>query len=373
MIGVALLIIDAFLVKIRYRQTSQAQPNYTYFLIVLFTIYIIFSAFIGSYHNDLNIKISRAAFCFYSIILLFCLYVYYSTNIEFLNKPLTNVLCIHLLFFYFQLIVVGIFSIELDLIAPITGEAQRIFGGSYDVGLFSQFFRPAGLFAEPGTYANMVFLIFVIREVVRSNGQRYTIEKTTDIAITALVIVSMILSFSIFAYIFIAIFVLSSFLKSNSKGKTAVLLFLIIFPFFSIVLIYLQQRFALGDASGTGFRYEAMLILFDQLDWMNLLIGWGFLSEYSNLYYDVTFNDLGLLFNIILQCGLVGVLIWAGLFSRFVRFNAPELALAILLQLTKFTLTYPIIWLALILILNAARRRVDNVRAHQSASSQDRV
>lgn len=354
-IGVILLFFDSIFLSIKKSNNKLSNNYFVFGISISFIFYIIFSSYIGSIHNKLELMPQRAAFSVFAIIIIFSVYNYFKHGLEILIKPITIVLIIHLVFFYIQLIAVGVFSMELDFIEPITGEAQRIFGGSYDVGLFSQFFRPAGLFAEPGTYANMVFLIFLLREVVRNIERPYMLEDGRDIVLAGLTVVSLILSFSIFGYIFIAVFFASVLLKSKSKGKAAIVFSAALLPFLGIAAVYVQQRFALGDESGTGFRYEAILILFENLDWMNIAVGWGFLSDLDNFYYDITFNDLGLLFNILLQCGLLGTLLWFLFFKKFIQFNGAEFALAVTLQLTKFTLTYPVIWLALILILNAAR------------------
>ena len=44
-----------------------------------------------------------------------------------------------------------IFGITIDLLAPITGEQQRMFGGDFTL-LSLGIMRPAGLHSEPGTY-----------------------------------------------------------------------------------------------------------------------------------------------------------------------------------------------------------------------------
>lgn len=372
-IGVIFLFIDALILLAKKHSYYLNDKNFFYGISILFMNYILFSSFIGSTHNDLDIMPQRAAFIVFALLITFSLYIYLQNDIAIIVKPLTIVLIIHLLFFYIQLFAVGVFSMQLDLIEPITGEPQRIFGGSYDAGLFSQFFRPAGLFAEPGTYTNMVFLIFILREVARNFGKPYTLESWKDIAIITATIVSLILSFSIFGFIFILVYFISILFKSKSKGSATVVVSAAILPFLGVVTLYLQQRFALGDESGTGFRYDAILILFQNMDWINMTVGWGFLSNFENIYYDITFNDLGLLFNVILQCGLIGLLLWSLFFTKIFQFNGAELALAVSLQLTKFTLTYPVIWLALILILNAARNhRVFLVEATQTRSNSSR-
>lgn len=356
LIGVAILFIDAIIMQTRYSHLKKEKHKYNYVIILLLIIYILTSSFIGSVHNKFDILPFRSATFVLSLILLYCGYVYYKIGIKCLLRPLTITLIVHMLFFYIQLILVGIFSLEIDFIEPITGETQRIFGGTYDVGLFSQFFRPAGLFAEPGTYANMIFLLFLVREVIRTGGDDYKIPHNKDLLITAFLVISLVLSFSVFAYIFILVFVFSLLIKSKARGKTSILLFAVLSPFIGVAAIYIEQRFSLGDASGTGFRYEGILILLGNLDMINGLVGWGFLSDYERLNYNITFNDLGLLFNIFLQCGLFGLIIWSYIFKKLFKFNAPEFALAITLQLTKFTLTYPVVWLALILIVNVASK-----------------
>lgn len=354
--GVAILFLDAIFIALS-RQKINVQPAKAAFAIVsVFMLYVILSSIIGAYYNGFTILWQRSAFVVFAILILYAVNVYRSVGIKIMEWPLTIVLVVHLVFYYIQLVLVGFFSMEVDFIEPITGESQRIFGGSYDIGLFSQFFRPAGLFAEPGTYANMIFIIFLLREAVRCNGAPYSISNYRDGIIVFLLILSLILSFSLFAFIFVLVFALSVILKSQSRQKFLIMFMILFTPLASIMAVYLQQRFALGDESGTGFRYEAILVLMQNLDWVNALIGWGFLSDFTNMYLDITFNDLGLLFNIFLQGGLFGFLFWSLIFLKFRSLNGPEIALAVALQLTKFTLTYPVIWLALIIVAIGGRQ-----------------
>lgn len=359
--GVAMLFIDAIFIALS-RQKLNVQPAKAAFAIVsLFMLYVISSSIIGAYYNGFTILWQRSAFVVFAVLILYAVNVYQSVGLKIMEWPLTIVLIVHLVFFYIQLMLVGFFSMEVDFIAPITGESQRIFGGSYDIGLFSQFFRPAGLFAEPGTYANMIFIIFLLREAVRCNGAPYSISSYRDGIIVFLLVLSLILSFSVFAFIFVLVFALSVILKSQSRRKFLVIFMVLFTPLASIMGLYLQQRFALGDESGTGFRYEAILVLMQNLDWVNALIGWGFLSDFINIYLEITFNDLGLLFNIFLQGGLFGFLFWSLIFLKFRSLNGPEIALAVAMQLTKFTITFPVIWLALIILAIGGRHWFANI------------
>lgn len=353
--GVAILFIDAIFITLSRQKINIFSVKLAFAVVSLFMLYVIAASVIAAYYNGFTILWQRSAFVVFALLILYAVNVYRSVNIKIMEMPLTIVLIVHLVFFYIQLVLVGFFSMEIDFIEPITGESQRIFGGSYDIGLFSQFFRPAGLFAEPGTYANMIFIIFLLREAVRCNGTPYSISTYRDGVIVFLLVLSLILSFSLFAFIFVLVFALSVILKSQSRQKFLIMFMILFTPLASIMAVYLQQRFALGDESGTGFRYEAILVLLQNLDWVNALIGWGFLSDFTNIYLDITFNDLGLLFNILLQGGVFGLLFWSLIFVKFRSLNGPEIALAVALQLTKFTLTYPVIWLALIIVAIGGR------------------
>ena len=355
--GVAMLYLDAILIA-SHRNSLSIRHLYTTFgLISFFIIYIVFSSIIGAYYNGFIIFWQRTAFAVFALLILYAVKIYMTVGIKVIERPLTIVLVVHILFFYIQLFLVGFLSMEVDFIEPFTGERQRMFGGSYDIGLFSQFFRPAGLFAEPGTYANMIFIIFLLREAVRCNGAPYSISDYRDGIIVFLLVLSLIASFSLFAFIFVLIYAIAVILKSQARQKFIAMLVILLAPLAGFISIYLQQRFALGDQSGTGFRYEAILILMQKADWVNALIGWGFLSDFTRIYEHITFNDLGLLFNIFLQGGLIGLLLWSLLFLRFRSLNAPEIALAVTLQFTKFTLTFPIIWFALIIVAVGGRQR----------------
>ena len=74
-------------------------------------------------------------------------------------------LYIHLFFFYTQLLGYYLFGIELDFLVKVTGEKQRVFGGTFNLPYLNKFIRPSGLYQEPGTYVTFLaplIALFVI-------------------------------------------------------------------------------------------------------------------------------------------------------------------------------------------------------------------
>lgn len=363
LVGISLIWLDALLRNSNKNSTFVEKDTKNLKPIALFALFILLTSFVGVWHNEMDILWSRIAFIVFPIVLSFAFLKYSTEDMKELSKALALVLITHLLFFYIQVINFALFSVHIDFIKPVTGETQRTFGGSYDAALFSEFFRASGLFAEPGTYANMVFMLFIMREITRSFGQDYTLSNSKEVSIMVATLASLMLSFSVFGYIFIIVYLASVLMRSKARAAVLVGSSLVLLPLLGVAAVYLQQRFSLGDQSGIGFRYEAIMILMGNLDWINLFWGWGFLSNIEILYHDMTFNDLGLAFNILLSSGLFGVALWSLFFTKLHKLNGAFLALFIFLQLTKFTLTYPIVWFALVLICSLSSGRA--IRPHR--------
>ena len=104
-----------------------------------------------------------------------------------------------MLFFFVQFITYYATGNFLDYLEPITGESQRALGGSYTFSALNiKLIRATGLFNEPGSYSTFVFLTYAILQIVRKN-------LNGDLSITlfdGLVLMSILLTFSIFGFIF---------------------------------------------------------------------------------------------------------------------------------------------------------------------------
>ncbi len=104
-------------------------------------------------------------------------------------------LLVHITFFYLQFSTYYLTGYTIDFLAPVTGEEQRMFGGTFTIPDINKFMRPTGLFNEPGTYATYVapFVALFGRWYSKSGGNKL---------VFLFSFFSIILSFSTFGFIF---------------------------------------------------------------------------------------------------------------------------------------------------------------------------
>lgn len=221
------------------------------------------------------------------------------------------VICAHLFAFYIQVISYYAGFGFIDYLQAVTGEEQRAFGGSYEIDfLGGLFLRPTGLYNEPGTYSTAMMLMFLLYERIKKSVVDEKSNK--ELLLTILVIFSVLISFSVFGLLFVFIYIAN--LIRDSK-KSFLIFFLIVLVVAPIVYeVYLFPRFFSGQYSddGIGFRSE---ILYKYLDLalsnpINLFFGFGFFTNTENNFGDYVVNDVGLLFFVLLQSGMVGLVIF---------------------------------------------------------------
>lgn len=179
-----------------------------------------------------------------------------------LSKLLVFVISTHLIFFFVQLIIFYFFDYRIDYVSFFTGEESRNFSGQIKTIIGRTFFRPSGLFVEPGTYCVYIAPLLACLQgfVVNSKNVRN---------IYYLGISSLFLSFSLYGQFFgIILFLIEfkSYIKDsfknlfvrNLKIKDFIILIFVLFVIFLIVtnaFTYIQTRFLLpSEASGIVLR-----------------------------------------------------------------------------------------------------------------------
>ena len=260
-------------------------PAYTF----VFYLLITFFSFLSAFYFEEKILPSKLIGFFIVFISAFIANILYnSKNIPSLIKIY---LTFHVSFFYIQFISFYLFKIHIDFLLPITGEEQRVFGGSFEIPYLNSFMRACGLFNEPGTYVTFVAPFIVLFGRWSKCFNRYA--KFLYI----LSLISLFISFSVFGIIFglIILFFASIF---NKK------IILILGSLFSITIVvpYITYRFFLINSNintdtGLGFRevFLSESFKFITSDFGAFLLGSGHLISDPKAKFISSFNDIGLI------------------------------------------------------------------------------
>ena len=269
--------------------------------------------------------------------------------------------CIFFLFQFFWFLITGIF---IDFLEPVTGEAQRAFGGGYEISFLPQFIRPTGLFNEPGTYATYVMLMLVLYKDICVIADSI---KRKDLWIEMLAISTVLLSFSVFGYVYVILYVLFSKRLKHASGFHFTVLVVIALGGLALFWEYFQQRFQFReDDSGLEFRLTGILSFFQNLNWLNVLFGRGFSADLVTWNGDaIVLQDIGFWFGLIYYFGILGLILFS--FFLFVclksakkdnLYNSYFYLLIGFMLLSKLTLTSILILILLFYI--AMRSAIGN-------------
>ncbi len=275
---------------------------------------------------------------------LFSTYLFKEEKILF-EKVIKKVIIVHLSFFFIQFISFYGFGYFIDFLEPITGESQRAFGGNYSISSSgNMLIRVTGLFNEPGTYATyMMLLLGLFKVSLFQSGQKYKLTKFDFI-----VLFSVLLSFSVFGFVFVFIFCLPILFKASFKNK----LFLAVCssPIIYIVYTrYLSVRFSneLQSDNGGEFRSEAIGLLYNNItdSLYHLLFGYSHFVDMNKLFNtSLAWNDVGLIFTMFLEFGLVGVSIIFFFISPQIK---AKFVVVLITLLCKISLTTFFLWVCI--------------------------
>ena len=226
---------------------------------------------------------------FMVICILYLFGIQYILNNIDIELLLRNFLLVHGSILFLQIITFYGFGYELDFLKMFTGVHQSSSGGSFKIELLGSFFRPAGLYNEPGTYSNFVAPLLALYARYYSIG---SIQKQ----VFWLSFISIILTFSTFGLIFIMIILWS--LRFKAQFYKIAIFVAIIFtsaPYFIYRFILRSSR---GYNTGTEIREQHISNIFHYIstEVHGFLYGSG--NMLSNVYYiDYVMpdNDAGLI------------------------------------------------------------------------------
>lgn len=273
--------------------------------------------------------------------------------------PLENLvrfyLVVHVSFFFLQFISYYATGYAIDYLAPVTGEEQRMFGGSFTFPIIDRFIRAAGLFNEPGAYA--IFVAPFVALFERWYGQSEANKHLFWISLS-----SLFFSFSVFGIVFGGLILLFS---GNFRGLHR------IYGLIAgaiLVAPVLHYRFVLRPSIGldTGLEFRQMFIE-ESLSFLlsnpiGLVFGSNLLVLDPRIEFGAPTNDSSLVLYFFHLCGpLPTLLLGAALMYVSIKSDRASRVALLIVVLSKHSLFAPFFPFVLVAIF--WKNRVANSRS----------
>lgn len=255
--------------------------------VALFYIFLLFWSIIDLLIMQDSPSPKRIYFIVLSM--LYLLGIQYIMNNIGMEILLRSFLLVHGSVLFLQIIVFYGFGYELDFLKMFTGVEQSSSGGSFKIKLLGSFFRPAGLYNEPGTYSNFVAPLLALYARYYSIG---LIQKL----VFWLSFISIIFTFSTFGLIFIMIILWS--LRFKTQFYKIAIFVSIIFTSAPYFIYRFIIRAHSGLNTGTEIREQYISNIFQYISTNLHGFFYGSGNMLSNIYYiDYVMpdNDAGLI------------------------------------------------------------------------------
>lgn len=346
--GCAILMLVANISKI---DISIARAAFS--LIFFYILALFWSVLAVVFYND-DVKIDRVMGFIAVVISTFVFSLVLSKlSAKFL---LSSILAAHAIFFYTQFVLYYGFSISLDPLELVMGYKQSGWGGSFEHEILGDFVRFGGLYNEPGTYATFMAPLLAL-------FARYRNFSRMSMLIFWGSYISLILTFSVFAFLFVIIITLFVF------RQRAILTTAFIAPIiFMIVLPYIEYRFitfsSAGHDSGINSRIDFINNIAEYLSYgpVELLLGTGFLSVEFKIESTGAVNDIGLFIYLIATTGFFFSFIAIVLFVYYtMRGGRSCFAAALIVLFSKISLFAPFFPFIIIMIFSERIQKVSRI------------
>jgi hypothetical protein len=124
---------------------------------------------------------------------------------------------------------------------------------------------------------------------------------------------------------------------------------------------YLNSRFSLAESeSGLGIRSQAINMYLNNLNPINLIFGLGMFNDFFvKSDSDIVPQDLGLWFTVLTSGGVVGILLLFIFFIIALPRKIRDYSIAIILMLSKLTLTNALVWVIFFYFLSYNLRNIN--------------
>ncbi len=316
-----------------------------YVLMVFFTFSFCYGSFIAVNEGSISFSASKLFLPLFVFLWLGFASIIFCTYPLNFNHALRNVIWIHLIFFYIQFFWYITTLQAIDVLEPITGEPQRLIGGSYSAGYMAKFARMTGFYNEPGTYSSWIAILLLL---LKANTRKVD-QDINYYYLQAFALGSMLLSFSTFGLVFSVICLFSIIYEQKFNLWSVVYIIITIALFSYLSYDYFEYRFSLNEnSSGIGSRSQVIDLYLSGLTIKTILFGYGIFNDFFSIYGNfLVYQDVGFWFYILSTTGVVGFFLLSLFLFLSVPKNAVSLALAIVLMLSKFTLTSALVWVVL--------------------------
>lgn len=298
-----------------------------------------------------NIKYTYIDFIFGTSLKLFlCIVIFYACNKsrDKIYDILGLILYANVFLFWLQFIIVYSTGYYIDVMEPITGQAQKYISG-FSLPLIGPAYRPTGFYSEPSSFSGFLIALLLCR--VHLSKRFSTIDNVTAI--------TMIASLSSASFVFGVLFLnISIFFSIKSWISKA---FLVSLSFLLALIGYFLSAIR-ADATDNlilTLRQEMFRIGYSQ-DTFSLIFGngiFGLPSEIAGWLSSgslsdggiVAVNDLGLWFFVFLKFGIVGLSLFIVFIFKLTSQWKVRLIFMIFL-LTKISYLHPTFLLTIFLI-----------------------
>lgn len=266
----------------------------------------------------------------------------------------TKLLIFHFTIFYIQFILYFAFGVDFDPVGLLSDVTQSGWGGSLEHEALGSFRRLGGMYNEPGTYATFIAPLVAILLASGGSGRRHQMTLLGAI-------VSLALTFSIFAWAFITLLIFVMLLGHFRK-------FVLLLPLLPVIvwlaIPYVEYRFidsrAAGVDVGFSFRQEILqsIMIYTGESLNNFLFGVGLFSSDVPFFFWGAINDVGLVPYSFFASGVLGLCVIGFLVYRSVLFSGMAgVALATILLLSKISVMAPMFWIILMLSVHVGIER----------------
>nr|WP_208852792.1 hypothetical protein [Mixta theicola] len=256
-------------------------------------------------------------------------------NVDIFRKVLGAVIAAHIAVFIMQLSVVYLTGYYVDLLYPITGEAQR-YEALFSLPIIGNVYRPTGLYVEPSTFATYILWLLALKINFDNNVSKFSY----------VVCILAIATFSLAAMIYAALFIIVLYYASNAKMYNKVIVSFT-FTLIPVVFSYVfSARLSALNGSGETLRANLNKLVFNQ-NVIDIVFGnglYGLPEKVANLRTGsdlwrlgiAALNDNGLWLFLILKVGLVGLIITILIFFTLLR-QPRDRVLFLILLMTKIS------------------------------------
>jgi hypothetical protein len=259
-----------------------------------------------------------------------------------LETILRVLLVTHISLFFLQFFLYYALGLDFDPVALLSQNRQQGWGGTLDHALLGPFRRLGGLYAEPGTYATFVAPVIAL-------FFRYQGNSRLNKVICWAGLVSLLLTFSIYGWIFLGLILVVALVSERQLYLSVLVMIL---PAYWLAEPYFTYRFvdfaSRGGDAGLGFRVAILSSVWEIMtsSLLTFSLGIGLLNTELPFDFSGAINDIGLFFYLLLTTGIIGTGVFLAMLTVLVRRADKWVgAASVIIVLSKASVFAPFLWL----------------------------